>query len=133
MNVHGSCHCGQVRYEATVDPKLVSICHCTDCQKLAGTAYRVSVRAQEGTFRLLQGQPSVYVKTAESGAKRAQVFCPDCGSSLYVHDPDDPKIYMLRIGSLDERALLSPTRQIWCRSALPWTQDLSDIEKRGTV
>ena len=32
MNVTGSCHCGEIQFEATIDPKRVGICHCTDCQ-----------------------------------------------------------------------------------------------------
>jgi len=43
LRVHGSCHCGAISYEATVDTERVTICHCTDCQNLTGTAYRVSV------------------------------------------------------------------------------------------
>jgi hypothetical protein len=31
----------------------------------------------------------------------------------------------LRVGTLDRRAELLPARQIWCRSALPWTSDLN--------
>ena len=38
---------------------------------------------REGTFRLLAGKPKEYVKTAESGGKRAQGFCPDCGTAIY--------------------------------------------------
>lgn len=133
MQVHGSCYCGQIKYEATVDPEQTSICHCTDCQKLSGTAYRASVRTIEGTFRLLAGQPSVFVKLADSGARRAQVFCPNCGSSLYVHDADNPTVYNLRLGSVDERAAFVPKKQIWCRSALGWAQNLEGVEKRETV
>ncbi len=43
MKVEGRCHCGQITYEATVDPEKVSICHCTDCQMLTGSAYRATV------------------------------------------------------------------------------------------
>ena len=32
MKVHGSCHCGQITYEADVDPERVGLCNCTDCQ-----------------------------------------------------------------------------------------------------
>ncbi len=133
MQVHGSCHCGNVRYEATVDPERTSICHCVDCQKLSASAYRVTVPANEGSFRLLHGEPKVYVKLGDSGARRAQVFCPHCGSQLYVHDADHPRIYGLRVGCIDERATLVPRKQIWCRSALPWTESLATIEKRETV
>lgn len=130
MQVHGRCHCGDISYEATVDPRKTSICHCSDCQKLTGTAYRVTVQANEGTFRLLAGQPSVYVKIGGSGARRAQAFCPNCGSSLYVHDADQPRIYGLRVGCIEERAALIPRIQVWSRSALEWTENLADIERR---
>ena len=72
MQIHGSCHCHSVQYEAVVDPERTTICHCTDCQNLTGSAYRVSVPAIEGTFRLTAGKPSIYVKVGDSGARRAQ-------------------------------------------------------------
>lgn len=132
MQIHGSCHCGSIKYEAVVDPERTTICHCVDCQKLTGTAYRVSVPAKEGSFRMLAGQPSIYVKLGTSGARRAQAFCPNCGSALYVSDADNPKIYGLRIGCIEERAALIPRKQKWCRSALPWTDNLSNTERRET-
>jgi len=74
MKVHGRCHCGELVYEAEVDPAQASICHCLDCQILTGTAYRVSVPAKAEHFRILSGVPKIYVKTAESGNPRAQAF-----------------------------------------------------------
>ena len=130
MKVHGSCHCESIRYQAVVDPELTSICHCTDCQKLSATAYRVNVRAIKDTFRLLQGEPRIYVKIGTSGARRAQAFCPNCGSQLYVTDADKPEVYGLRVGCIDERALLVPKKQVWCRSALPWVEMLAGAERR---
>ena len=53
MKVQGSCHCKRIRYEADVDPALVSLCHCTDCQMLTGSGYRVSVPAKKESFVLL--------------------------------------------------------------------------------
>ena len=53
MKVDGGCHCGNIRYEAEVDPAKVVICHCTDCQTLSGSAFRTVVPTNEGTFRLL--------------------------------------------------------------------------------
>ena len=132
MKVHGSCHCNNVTYEAEIDPQRAGICHCTDCQKLTGSAYRVSVPAVDGTFQLLTGRPSVYVKTGESGSRRAQAFCGGCGSPLYVYDADHPKSYGLRVGCIEERAQLVPHKQKWCRSALPWTASLAGMERRET-
>src|SRR5689334_24868971 len=131
MKVHGRCHCGAIAYEAEVDPARVSICHCTDCQQLTGTAYRVSVPTRRDDFVLRSGTPTLYVKTtAESGAPRVQAFCPNCGSSSYARAPrDDFDTYGRRVGCLEERRALAPRRQIWCRSALPWAMDVGDVPR----
>ena len=84
MQVSGSCHCGQIAYEAEVEPERSSICHCMDCQVLTGSAFRVSIPTRAGTFRLLAGSPKVYLKTsAASGTRRRHAFCPNCGSRVY--------------------------------------------------
>jgi hypothetical protein len=128
MKVHGSCHCGEIVYEAEIDPAQTSICHCSDCQTLTGTAYRVSVPAKVDDLRFLKGAPKIYVKTAESGRQRAQAFCAQCGTPIYASDPHEPKLFNLRTGALAERAELKPSRQIWCRSALDWVQELGGMD-----
>jgi len=127
MRVDGGCHCGKITYEAEIDPETVSICHCTDCQTLSGSAYRSNVRTLKGTFKLLSGQPKIYVKTAESGNQRAQAFCPDCGSPIYSTTVTDPQIHGLRVGTLRQRGELRPKVQGWCRSAQSWVTDLSSV------
>jgi hypothetical protein len=128
MHVDGQCHCGSIRYEAEVDPARVAICHCTDCQVLTGSPYRVSVVVPGDAFRLLAGEPRVYVKVAESGNRRAHAFCPVCGTPVFARpESDPPQTYTLRIGNLAQRADLPPRRQIWCRSSLEWAKDIRDV------
>ena len=129
MRVEGGCHCGYIAYEAEIDPEKVSICHCTDCQTSTGTAYRTNVPSLERTFKLLSGQPKIYVKTAESGNKRAQGFCPECGTPIYSTTVTDPRVHMLRVGSIRQRAELKPKSQGWFRSARAWSQDLSALPR----
>jgi len=129
LKVHGSCHCGNVTYEALVDPARTGICHCTDCQQLTGSAYRVSVPAIEGSLQIASVQPAIYIKVGASGSRRAQAFCPKCGSPLYTYGADSPGAFVLRVGCIAERSQLVPTKQKWCRSALSWTQDLSGMER----
>ena len=132
MKVTGHCHCGKISFAAEIDPGQVRICHCTDCQTLSGSAFRVNVGTLPGTFRLLGGTPKTYIKTtADSGNPRAHGFCPDCGTPLWATSTDaNPSSYGLRVGTLDCRAELTPARQGWFRSALPWSQDLSGVERR---
>ena len=127
MKVEGRCHCGQITYEAIIDPEKVGICHCTDCQMLTGSAYRATVPAPSATFSLRTGQPKTYVKTAESGTKRAHAFCPNCGTPIYSSAVADPPSYSLRVGCLQQRAELRPAKQQWCKSALPWVMDIQAI------
>jgi hypothetical protein len=127
MKVEGSCYCGQISFEAEINPDAVRICHCTDCQALTGSAYRVNVEAPVAGFVLRSGVPRVYIKTAESGNKRAQAFCPNCGTPIYATDAHEPRSYGIRVGTLKQRAELRPRRQIWQRSALPWVTDIRDL------
>jgi len=129
MEVHGKCHCGQIAYSAEVDPEKASLCHCADCQMLTGSAYRVNVPAAMEHFVLHRGELASYIKTAESGNKRKHTFCPHCGTPVYSSAVNDPQTFSLRIGCLEERAHLPPKRQIWCDSAVPWSENLSAIEK----
>ena len=132
MKITGGCHCGRIAYEAEIDPDKVRICHCTDCQRLSGTAFRVSVGTPEADFVLLSGSPRTYVKTAESGARRAQVFCADCGSQIYATSAGDdgPKTLNLRTGTMDQRDRLRPRAQIWRRSAQTWLGEIGTIPAR---
>jgi hypothetical protein len=51
MKVEGQWHCGELSFEAEIDPETVRICHCTDCQTITGAAYRVNVTATAEHFR----------------------------------------------------------------------------------
>lgn len=133
MKIDGGCHCGSIRYEAEVDPAKVVICHCTDCQTLSGSAFRTVVQTRPGTFRLLSGTLKVYVKTGDSGNKREQTFCPECGTPIYSA-PVGPeaKAVGLRVGTIHQRDQLIPSDQYWCRSSQGWLQNLAGISRRAT-
>jgi hypothetical protein len=129
MEIDGACHCGSITYEAEVDPEKVAICHCTDCQTLSGSAFRTVVPATREAFRLRTGQPKIYVKTAESGAKRAQAFCPDCGTPVYSAAVGDAPVLFIRVGTSRQRSRLPPKSQVWFRSALDWVADIASVPR----
>ena len=128
MKVTGSCHCGALTYEAELNLENVVICHCTDCQRLSGSAFRTVAMTEEGGFRFLTGVPNIYVKTGDSGNAREQSFCSNCGSSIYSTSVGDgPKIYGIRLGTVDQRDQITPTKQKWIGSSQSWTQDIGSI------
>lgn len=130
MQIDGGCHCGNLRYEADIEPEKVILCHCTDCQIISGTAFRTVVFVPQSRFTLLSGSLKTYIKTADSGNKRAMAFCPECGTHLYATSVDgEDKILGLRVGTARQRGELRPAKQYWCRSALDWITDLGVIEQ----
>jgi hypothetical protein len=125
MKVQGRCHCGEITYEAELEPGTVSVCHCHDCQMLTGSAFRANIAAPAERFRILTGRPREYVKVADSGARRVHAFCGNCGSPVYSCAPANPKTYSLRLGALSERdALGRPAREIWTKRRLSWMPKL---------
>ena len=74
MRIDGQCHCGAVTYQADIDPERVSICHCTDCQALTGSPYRVTVICADEQVRLTAGAPKIYGKRGDNGRIRFQHF-----------------------------------------------------------
>jgi hypothetical protein len=74
----GGCQCGKIRYEITEAPQLVYTCHCTDCQRLTGSAFSLGIVVAEAGFRLSGIEPRPLQRTADSGRinSRALSVCP---------------------------------------------------------
>jgi hypothetical protein len=131
MKIDGRCHCGYISFEAEAAPEKTAICHCTDCQSSTGSAFRTNIPVPGDAFKLLSGQPAIYVKTADSGNRRAHAFCPKCGSQLYsTSEGEAPRpAYSLRVGTLLERNQFVPQVQNWFRSAQPWVMGIAALPK----
>ena len=130
MKVDGRCHCGYVSFEAEADPETTTICNCTDCQSMSGAPLRAVVMTRPGTFVLLSGEPTEYLKTGDSGAVRPQGFCSRCGTAIYSTSVgDDPKVYNVRVGALRQRNELVPRRQLFVRSQQSLINNLTSIQK----
>src|SRR5262245_48494255 len=129
MKIDGSCHCGLITFEAEIDPKQVHVCHCTDCQSLSASAFRVAVPAPADKFSM-SGEPTIYIKTGESGVRRIQTFCPRCGSAIYSADADVPPTdYNIRVGTIRQRHDLLAKLQYWTRSHPPWVGSLASVPR----
>jgi hypothetical protein len=113
---------GKIGFAAAINPDLVVICHCSDCQIISGAPYRANVPVKRENFEL-SGEPKscvkTAVKTAASGRKVALAFCGDCGSALYSTRLVNPDLLYLRLGWVKERAELMPKLQGWCSFAMP--------------
>ena len=131
MNITGQCPSGALSFTAPIDPAKNAACHCAHRQTFSGAPFRAVAPAAVENVQMT-GQPKHYVKTAASGNRRAQGFCGDCGTNLYATEPDSLKVLGLRLGCVNERALLAPTIQIWGNSAMPWLKTLQNVPHHQT-
>ena len=119
-NIDGHCLCGDIRWEATIDPDLVGVCHCTDCQTVGGSAFQFTTRVARDHFTLLSGALTVYEKVAESGNPRAMSFCGRCATMIHTSNTDGTGLLSLRLGGCRQKHEFEPRFQIWCQSSLDW-------------
>jgi hypothetical protein len=95
---------------------------------LTGSPYRVTVITTQENVRITSGVPKIYFKIGDNGLKRLQYFCGDCGSPLFTTgEGADAAEWGIRWGSIRQRQILSPKRQIWCRSAQPWIDEVTHL------
>lgn len=127
MKVTGACFCGAISFQAIVDPTRVIACHCKDCQIFSGAPFRAVLPTPIAKVEV-SGKAKHFVKIAESGNRRIQAFCGECGSHLWATEGDgEPKTMNLRLGCIEERDQLVPTVQVWSHSAVPWLGQLFSV------
>jgi hypothetical protein len=126
LSINGKCHCGSVSFTAKIDSDKVMACHCEDCQVLSGAPFRAGVPAKVENFSL-SGEVQSYIKISNSGNRRAQLFCGNCGTPLFSRAENDATSVMIRLGCVSERAHLAPVINIWKRSSLSWIGEIDNL------
>ena len=121
--VNGECHCGKIKIYAKVKLSEVRACHCTDCQKMSGAPLRAIAVASADTIEI-KGQPKEYIKIGDSGNKRIQAFCPNCGTQLFASDVGK-RLYNLRTGFLEQKNELKPKTHVFTHSSMPWVNGIT--------
>ncbi len=129
MEISGSCFCGELKYEAVVNPEMVGICHCRDCQILSGSAFRTAALISGENFRFTSGQPNIFEKVADSGGIRRMAFCGLCGTHICSY-PEEERVssfVSLRITTAREYDQLPPRIEVFCSSKVPWLPPLGGM------
>jgi len=85
MKYKGSCHCGQVSFEAEGEIKGAMACNCSICQRKGSLLWFVP----RGDFRLLSPEDAVSTYTFNKHVIKHR-FCPKCGIHVYG-EGKDPK------------------------------------------
>lgn len=127
----GSCLCGQLRYSALGDPKIVAQCHCEECRRTSGTGHAVGAMFAVSAVTFT-GKTSTYSYTSHNGSSVSKAFCATCASPIYGTNSNSPEYLTLTLGSMDEATDLAVQVVIFARDKQHWDQLTSDVASFDT-
>jgi hypothetical protein len=78
---NGGCLCGALRYEITRMPIAVYTCHCTNCQRLLGSAFSMSFIVADEAFHLSGGDPRPIQRITIADVRRPGGSAPNAPRS----------------------------------------------------
>jgi hypothetical protein len=116
----GGCACGAVRYRLTSAPMFVHCCHCRDCQRQTGSAFVLNALIETDRVVLSSGDLAAIAAPTDSGRPHRIFRCVACGTALWSEYGGVAALRFVRVGTLDDPALLPPDVHIYVRSKLPW-------------
>ncbi len=119
MALQGTCLCGAVHYEADAEPVFTGHCHCQDCQKESGGGHVTVAAVPDASFKVT-GATTTYTKPGESGQPVARTFCSKCGSTVYSRPQLIAGMTLLRAGTLNDPAQVTPAVSVYTSSAVSW-------------
>jgi hypothetical protein len=75
----------------------------------------------------VKGALSLFEYDADSGNQMKRHFCGKCGSPIYSESSGNEAVVVIRVGSLDDPAKVTPSTVIYTDSALHWDTIDNDL------
>jgi hypothetical protein len=95
--LHGSCHCGAVKFEVDATPTEATTCDCSLCVKKNARMVRVPAEA----MTILEGEDALSLYQWNTGVAR-HYFCRRCGIYTFHRKRSDPTSFGVNIFCLDD-------------------------------
>ena len=123
----GSCLCGSVNYKSNSDPLVIQNCHCDQCRKATGSVYLTNLFIKEENFEIT-GEVNNYTHLSDAGNNMTKYFCPKCGSQVFGKNSGRPGIITIRAGTVNEKDIIKPIRNLFLKCKVPSTPINSNLE-----
>lgn len=117
--MHGSCLCGETRYEFAGEAKFAIQCYCTDCQHISGAGHLPQVAVSADGFRTT-GDLKTYSTQSDAGNRLELSFCGTCGSPLFKTTSKMPDVRFLCAGSMADDVVQDPFNKVFEDSRRVW-------------
>jgi hypothetical protein len=112
----GRCLCGAVRYAVADEFGYALNCHCSNCRRTTGSAFKPFAGIERHKLRLVAGEAELLAFGDESGH---DAHCRKCGSLLFSVVRDGAFVHVA-LGTLDDDPTIRPTAHIFVGSKAPW-------------
>lgn len=129
--LNGSCLCGAARYEVADEFAYALNCHCSNCRRATGAAFKPFAGIARDKFRVTQGDDALMMF---GEAKAHDAHCRVCGSLLYSVVRDGAFVHV-PMGTLIDTPSIRPSAHIFVGSKAPWftiTDDLPQYREHVT-
>lgn len=126
----GKCLCGAVHYTVMDEFVYAMNCHCSNCRRATGSAFKPFAGIERHKLQVAQGREGLLVFGDEAGH---DAHCKDCGSLLYSVVRDGAFVHVT-LGTLVDDPTIRPSAHIFVGSKAPWftiTDDLPQHEEFG--
>ena len=114
----GSCHCGAVKYESAGRVLRFAQCHCPDCRKISGSPFGTGLVVTSKGFTVTDGEAELTAYESSPGKYRN--FCRRCGTHLFARMDEQPRMVIIRAGSIDSGLDQGPHMHIWVGAKAAW-------------
>lgn len=124
----GRCQCGAVKYEVADAFAYAANCHCSDCRRMTGSAFKPFAGIERDKMKITQGEESLLIFGDEMNH---DVRCRTCGSFLYSLVRDGGYVHVC-MGTLVDDPTIRPSEHIFVGSKAPWytiNDDLPQYER----
>jgi hypothetical protein len=112
----GKCLCGAVHYAVADEFLYAANCHCSNCRRATGSAFKPFAGIEREKLRLTAGADKVMI----FGDERANdTHCGRCGSLLYSLVRDGRFVHVA-MGTLVDDPAIRPDKHIFVGSKAPW-------------
>jgi hypothetical protein len=123
----GRCQCGAVSYAVADEFAYAANCHCSDCRRMTGAAFKSFAGIEVSKFRVVSGRESI--KRIGDGSYDAR--CDRCGSFLFSVVRDGMFVHV-NMGTLADTPTIRPREHIFVRSKAPWFTITDDLPQYWT-
>lgn len=115
-NLKGSCLCGAVCYAVQDDFSYSLNCHCPNCRRATGSAFKPFAGIEREKLNVIQGEEALLF----FGEKNAHdAHCGKCGSLLYSVVREGAYAHVT-LGTLIDSPAIRPTAHIFVGSKASW-------------